>query len=732
LKAFRGRVSPELLKKIKDSVNLIEVVGEHVVLRKVGANHSGLCPFHSERTPSFSVSEQKQVFHCYGCKKSGDLLSFVMELHGLSFPEAIEELAERARIALPADWKGTGGEADPEAAKLQEAARERLRVAFKLNRFTAAFYHGSLPRLAKAADYFRSRGVGQEAVRSFYLGAAPQAWDSLARHLAAAKAPLPLAVELGLVRPSKAGAQRGGGPEASSPGYFDLFRNRVIFPILDLRGRVAGFGGRDLGGDSAGEASLGGTGSPGASSGGALGAVRDGGAKEAPKYLNSSDSFVFQKGKLAYGLFQAQRHIRERDEVILVEGYFDVLALHAAGFANAVAICGTSLTADHLAAFRRLGKKVTLLLDGDKAGIAATDRAMVTGLEEGLVLYGATMPAGLDPDELLFDQVTGAPRPEGVERLGQILRDAGPLLDSRIEAAARESARGAEERSRAVKQVGAWLARFRDPVGKAVRLEEAAGKLGVSRALLEQAGGPGQGRAASPSRASLPSSLGPSSSGQSSSGPSSFGRAGRPAAAGVATTTRKEGRTGARAEPRAEQLKSRDRVLLTAFARGGSYSEMLFRALKDLPVKVTVAELFDAAVVRDWVARLVAEPGAYERFRAMPEAVLEVGGHNGPGPGRIDQEGQGQSLWPGGMDPRVRSVVAEALIAPQCPYEDSEVRLAIDRGIQRALERFSQQIMVAIGQAQANKDAELESRLMKDYLDVKRKIKEFNSFYDEA
>jgi DNA primase len=167
------KIPKELLAKIKDAVNLVEVIGEHVVLKKSGSNHSGLCPFHSERSPSFSVSEQKQLYHCFGCNRSGDLVTFIQELHGLSFPEAVEELAERARVALPKDWSDEDGSDDPEVRAKRAAAREKIQLAQKLNRFAAAFFHQSLPKVEHIAKYFRSRGVEGDLAKAFYVGAAP-------------------------------------------------------------------------------------------------------------------------------------------------------------------------------------------------------------------------------------------------------------------------------------------------------------------------------------------------------------------------------------------------------------------------------------------------------------------------------------------------------------------------------------------------------------------------------
>ena len=453
------KIPPEFTQKVKDSINLLDIVREHVVLRHVGSNHVGLCPLHSERGPSFTVSERKQVFHCHGCKKGGDLLNFYQEIHNVSFIEALEELADRAGIPMPSGKFSTDSQSHSEAEKLRCAERDRISEIHKLNRFVVAYYQQALNDQPHILGYLKQRGLDADLARSFYIGAAPPSWSALSSHLVETLAPLPLAVELGLIKPSPQAR------DSSGPGYFDLFRNRAVFPIIDLRGKIAGFGGRAL----------------------ALPAGAPDVKADSPKYLNSSESIVYQKGKLAYGLFQAQKHIREKDEVIVVEGYFDVLALHAAGFQNVVGICGTALTRDHLKNFRKLCSRVTVLFDGDPAGVKATDRAMELGLSHGIVLYGATMPTGLDPDELLFDQTTGNPLSEGKMQMKAILSSSQPLIDNRIRTAAKESENNPEARTTAIKQVAHWLSGYNDPVGYEVRFDYAVKQFGVSRQLLEKA-----------------------------------------------------------------------------------------------------------------------------------------------------------------------------------------------------------------------------------------------------
>lgn len=663
----RGRISPEFLQKLKDSVNIIDVVGEHVVLRKSGSNYTGLCPFHNERSPSFSVSEQKQVYHCYGCKKGGDLLSFVQEIHGLSFVEAIEELSERANLALPKDFKRDDG--DPESAKRRTEQREKIVTAHKLNRFAAKFFRDQLktPANKHIAEYFRKRGVPAEIAQAFYIGSAPPSWDALATFFQNAKAPMPLAAELGLIKPSQKGAGR-----ASGPGYFDLFRNRAMFPILDLRGKVVGFGGRglplpagapDVGGDS-------------------------------PKYLNSSESILFQKSKIAYGMFQAQKHIREKDEVILVEGYFDVLALHAAGFQNVVATCGTSLTEDHLALFRKFCSKVTVLFDGDRAGITATDRAMELGLQKGLILFGASLPEGLDPDEILFDDETGAPRADGVEKMKKILESGAPLLDSRIETARQYSLKGTEERTKAVKQVAEWLAMYKDPVGRELRMEKVCQDFGLQRNLLETAMG---------------------------SGPMIRSGSGSPGAQRRAENrpqTRPQAPKNVARRGDAKQKPSpKEVILVKGLLRGGNFRVMVEESRAYFPTGMGVQDLAENASIR-----------------MLLDAILEKGFATDS---LLDSITSMMSASTGvEVDPQIQALLSEAMVgtdAPgKAPFTEGEFRMAVQRGLRDAWARFSQELEGRLRDAELKKDADLQARLSQEFLDVKRRMKEFASFYDEV
>ncbi len=668
-----ARLSNTALQSFKDELknrlSIVDVVGEHVVLRKAGANHSGLCPFHSERSPSFSVNEQKGMYHCFGCKKGGDMISFVMEIHGMDFKEALEELGERAKLRLPQELTNDGSKDDPERAKMRAEEREKLQTALRLNRFAAVFYRDRLAQIPEAQAYFQKRGVdalaSQGLGRNFYLGAAPVGWDALARHLDKGKAPLPLAQELGLIRASQRGT-----------GHFDLFRGRAMFPIIDMKGKVVAFGGRTIP-DLAPP-------------------VEDGQKDSGPKYLNSSESFVFRKSKVAYGLFQAQKHIREQDEIILVEGYFDVLGLHAGGFENAVATCGTALTVDHLSIFKRLGSRVVVLFDSDSAGEKATESAMELGLQQGWVLHGATLPKGSDPDEIIFDRNSGQPLAEGREQMRSILKDARPLIDVRIAEAVSAAADGPEALSLSIKKVGGWLKLFADPIGREVRVRSTAQALGIEpRLLLSSMGEVGRG---------MGIGAGPSIMGRPAPAPR-----GPAHGASVGPGVRPSGQPHVPARPASPSLTKREQIVLRGLAWGKEFSELLAKSRAQMPPGTGLWELFEHPSARQWVEQVASDPSNLVRLREAPETLIS-----------------------GISSRQVLTTITEALVAPEPLHSLEEFQRALQGQLKRAWVRFSQHIKKALAAAEASEDAELQAKLMKEIIDVQRKIQEFTSFYDEA
>lgn len=338
--------SDEAKEAVRNATDIVALVGEKVRLRRVGTRWSGLCPFHSEKTPSFTVNPERQIWHCFGCNRGGDVFAFLMEMEKVTFPESLQILADRAGIELPRGERGPGA-----------AVRDRLHQA---NALANDFYQASLRSDAgsKARAYLSGRGFTGAILDAFHVGWAPESWDSLA-------------VALGKLTPPKTLEDAGLTLRRGDGSHFDRFRNRIIFPVETAPGKVAGFGARAMA------------------------------AEDQPKYLNSPETALFRKGSLLYGLPQARAAIRERKEVLVAEGYFDVMRLHAAGFTNAVATCGTALTNDHARALSRFEAGVTLVYDGDPAGVRAADRALDPLLGAGIAVRVLLLPPGEDPDSLL-------------------------------------------------------------------------------------------------------------------------------------------------------------------------------------------------------------------------------------------------------------------------------------------------------------------------------------------
>jgi len=311
-----------ILDEIRAGVDVVDLVSRFVNLRKAGQNYKGLCPFHAEKTPSFTVSEERGFFHCFGCGEHGDVFAFVMKTQALTFPEAVRRVAERFGVPLPEEAGEPAQRREPLAA---------------VNAAAAAFYRGELRGSggARAQAYLRERGLAEETIERFALGWAPGAGEALARHLRAQGLPLDDALTAGLVL-------RRDRPDGRV-GVFDRFRERVMFPITDTSGKVIAFGGRIL---------------PG----------RPAGGDPPPKYLNSAESPIFRKGHTLYGLALARDAIRKADRAIVVEGYLDVIALAQAGIGEVVAPLGTALTADQLRLLRRFTETVVACFDGDPAG----------------------------------------------------------------------------------------------------------------------------------------------------------------------------------------------------------------------------------------------------------------------------------------------------------------------------------------------------------------------------
>jgi DNA primase len=370
-----GLIPEDIIADIRERADIVAIIGRHVQLRKAGRSFKGLCPFHQEKSPSFSVSPERGFFYCFGCQKKGDAFTFLMEYEGRSFAEATEILAQQTGVALP--------DRSENPARAARASNERARL-LELNRVAAEFYQAALagPGGQAAQAYLESRRVHSATARAFQLGYAPPEWGALSEHLRKRGLPLDLAEKAGLVvRQARAG------------GFYDRFRDRLMCPVHSSAGDVVGFSGRRMAdGEEAGA-----------------------------KYINSPESPVFKKSRLLYGLPLAREGFRRAGHAVLVEGNFDVISLHQAGFDETVAPLGTALTEEQAEQLRRLVPRTYLLYDGDRAGRAATLRALQLLLAAGLEVRIVELPAGEDPDSLLGKR--------GADGLRELIGRAQPAVE---------------------------------------------------------------------------------------------------------------------------------------------------------------------------------------------------------------------------------------------------------------------------------------------------------------
>lgn len=413
-------------EEVRQAADIVEVVGQFVQLRKAGQNYLGLCPFHSEKTPSFTVSPSKQMFHCFGCKKGGDVFTFWMAYHNVSFAQALQDLAERYHISLPEPTRTPG-----ERKRLE--LRESL---FKLNELAVDFYQRVLSD-SRAGDpgkaYFRHRGLHPETVAGFKLGYAPDRWDGLSRFLQNRGVDMDHAVQAGLVISRKQG------------GWYDRFRGRVVFPIFTATQRIAGFGAR----------------------------VLDDGL---PKYLNTPETPVFRKGELLYGLHAGGTAIRQSRRAVVVEGYTDVLALHQCGFPEAVATLGTALTREHVRRLKGYAEEVVVVFDSDEAGRTAALKSLPFFLAEGLACRTLILPEGEDPDSYVNQN--------GLERFLERLEHALPVFDYFIDTSLSVAGDGIEARAAALRDILSVLAGLEDKARMSLYVQRLADRTGIPEAVV--------------------------------------------------------------------------------------------------------------------------------------------------------------------------------------------------------------------------------------------------------
>jgi DNA primase len=425
----------EILDQVRGAANIVEIVGQYTALRQRGKKYIGLCPFHAEKSPSFTVDAEKGLYHCFGCGVGGDIFTLVMEKENLSFPEAVAYLAEKYRIPLPEKRR-----LSPQALQLEDQL-------FKIMESALAFFRKNLRTTSegkKALDYLLQRGLSDAVIEKFNLGYAPNSWDALTGYFKAKGIAASLLEKAGLVLPGR------------KPGeFYDRFRGRAIFPIRTLTGKTVAFGGRAL-------------------------------FNQEPKYLNSPDTPLYSKGHLLYGLNVTKEAIRETGEFILVEGYTDFLALYQAGRKNIVASLGTALTPSQIGLAMRFAPKVVINYDGDAAGQTAAFRAVPLFFEKGVETRVLILPENLDPDDFL--------RKRGAQAYEDLFPDAVPGLKYIIDQASRGQRMDVPEvKTKVLRSILTVLEVIPDAIVRSEYLRRTAEQMGVDEALLRSLS---QGRAA--------------------------------------------------------------------------------------------------------------------------------------------------------------------------------------------------------------------------------------------
>ncbi|NLX61366.1 MAG: DNA primase [Tissierellia bacterium] len=417
------KINEELIEKIKDTVNIVDLVSRYVNLKPAGSNYVGLCPFHQEKTPSFTVSESKNLFHCFGCGEGGDLISFVMKIENLSFIESIKLLADMYNIPIESY----------DNSYSQETKKEKERL-YEINREAALFYIYNLRRNPKALKYLKERNIGQDTMIKFGLGYASNSWNELYDYLKNKGYEDGDIEKVGLISKRK-----------DNTGYYDKFRNRIMFPIVDNKNRIIGFGGRIL----------------------------DVGK---PKYLNSPDTIIFEKGKNLYGINLVHK-MPNREKIILVEGYMDVISLFAYGINYSVASLGTAFTQDQAKLLKRYSKNIYICYDSDNAGIKATLKALDILEREDVEPKVIILPKDFDPDDFIKEK--------GLDEFKKLEENALSSIDYRIYILKKKyNLNKVEEKIRFTKEAAKLLRALKSPIEKDVYIDKISKETNIAREAI--------------------------------------------------------------------------------------------------------------------------------------------------------------------------------------------------------------------------------------------------------
>lgn len=422
---MKGHIPSETIEDVKIRANIVDIVSEYIALRKTGKNYVGLCPFHREKTPSFTVNPEKQIFYCFGCGEGGNVITFLMKMNNMSFPESVKHLAGKVGVTIP-ERKINPGD------KTRTREKEKL---YRINTIASEFFSKHLfsPGGNKARSYLEKRGIESSVAKNFSLGYAPEGWRNLKDFFSGKNISLELAQKAGLIITNDKG------------NVYDRFRGRITFPIEDLNGKIVAFGGRVLG-------------------------------QEEPKYLNSPESPVYIKGKTLYGLYRTKGAISKKNEVILVEGYLDFLSLVSAGLTNVVATLGTALTRDQVHVVRRFTRNVSVLFDSDEAGRAAVVRSLRVFLEEEMHARVVVLPEGYDPDKYV--------RKYGKEAMEALVDQSPSMVDYYIKNVMNDG-ESLEDKLTAVKDSVGFIGSIADPIQRNLFIKRVSEQVGIDQELLK-------------------------------------------------------------------------------------------------------------------------------------------------------------------------------------------------------------------------------------------------------
>ena len=417
------------VEQIKSRLSIVDVVSSYMKLSKAGINYKGLCPFHNEKSPSFSVSLERGTFHCFGCGKGGDAFTFVQEIEGLDFMGALHVLAERAGVEVV-----YGGKKED---------RDEKEQMYTILSQAADFFHAELVKNKEALVYLKKRGLDAKTAEDFYLGFAPDAWDELHKHLSKEKYTGEEMEKAGLVLRSKEGRR----------GWYDRFRSRIMFPISDSAGRTVGFSGRIF----------------------LVPSGVEGGKEEGAKYVNSPETLLYNKSRILYGLDVAKKGIREHGFALLVEGQMDIILSHQIGLTNTVAVSGTALTEEHLLLLKRFADKVVFGFDGDGAGLLATKRGALLALRIGMEPLAAEIPEGKDPADFAR---------ESPEEWKKSVKNAEHVVPFFLKILKRRAKDVGEFRAQARKEVLPLIAAIRSPIEQEHFMEVLSKEISISQEAI--------------------------------------------------------------------------------------------------------------------------------------------------------------------------------------------------------------------------------------------------------